>query len=186
LHVTEPPQLIVDLGATVEAALGDSVYLKAITSVPFSAIHSIFWNPALDTLHAGTLTQQFLPLDDEQVLVKIIDTSGCVANGRVLVVVSRIREVFVPNIIKPGSTQNDQVTVYGGKDVAEVESFQIFDRWGNELFENLHFQPNDPSKGWSGKYKGADASPGVYVYYTVVRFINGEKIVFKGDVTVLR
>ena len=30
----------------------------------------------------------------------------------------------------------------------EIRSLQIFDRWGNRLYEFLHFSPNDPSYGW--------------------------------------
>jgi gliding motility-associated-like protein len=186
LNVSEPPQLTVDLGTTIEASLGDSVLLKATISVPLSAIHAVFWNPALDTANAGTLAQHLLPFDTKQIAVRVTDTSGCVANARVLIVVSKIREVYIPNIFHPGSSLNDVLTVYGGKDVAEVESFQVYDRWGNQIFEALHLSPGETAKGWNGKYKGEDAPTGVYVYYAVVRFINGEKIVFKGDVTVLR
>jgi len=184
--VDQPPQLIIELGATVQAALGDSVYLEAIVSVALNALDTITWNPLLDTARAGTNMQHFLPLESKEIRVHVVDTNGCSTNDRVLVIVDQMRNVFIPNIIKPGSDFNDKVVVFGGRDVDNIESFQIFDRWGEKIFETLDFKPNDPSKGWDGKFKGAQAAPGVYVYYAVVRFIDGEKIVFKGDVTVFR
>jgi hypothetical protein len=186
LVVSQPPQLTVDLGATVVVDLGDTVRLKAQISVPFSSIHSVFWNPVVDTLHADSLIQYFRPFVDKLITVRITDTNGCIVNGKVLVVVTQNRHVFIPNVIKPTSNFNGLITVYGGKDVDEVESFQVFDRWGDQMYETLHFKPNDPSKGWNGRYKGEDVGPGVYVYYAVVRFVNGEKVVFTGDVTVIR
>jgi len=71
-------------------------------------------------------------------------------------------------------------------DVEAIEIFQIFDRWGEKLFEATDFAPNDPAVQWAGRFKGKDVEGGVYVYYAVVRFIDGEELILKGDVTVLR
>jgi hypothetical protein len=186
LQVSEPPQLLVNLGTNLEAALGDSVYLNALVTVPFAAIQSVLWNPVTDPVHADTLIQHFLPYESTPIGIKVTDKAGCVANGNILVLVSKARHVYIPNIIRPGSNVNDQLLVYGGKDVDEVKVFQIYDRWGDKMFEVQHFKPGDVDKGWNGRYKGQEAAPGVYVYYALVRFINGEEIVFKGDVTILR
>ena len=67
-----------------------------------------------------------------------------------------------------------------------VESFRVYDRWGEEMFVAAEFQPHDSSRGWDGRFKGQEVAPGVYVYYAVVRFIDGESVVFRGDVTVFR
>ncbi|MCC6459581.1 MAG: proprotein convertase P-domain-containing protein [Saprospiraceae bacterium] len=186
LSVQEPQQVLVDLGPTVDAALGDSVRLNAYSNVPFSALQSIVWQPVWDSLHADTMIQHFRPLRSSRVEILVVDTSGCAASTSVLVLVDRTRNVFIPNIIKPGSTRNDILAVFGGPDVEEVEHFRIFDRWGDQLFGAEHFKPNDLSKGWDGTFKGDPVSPGVYVYYAVLRFIDGESVVFRGDVTVYR
>ena len=67
-----------------------------------------------------------------------------------------------------------------------MRSMQIYDRWGELLFENLNFLPNDEFFGWEGRAKGEDVNPGVYVYVIEVEYINGETEVFAGDVTVIR
>ena len=184
--VSEPPQLFIDLGADVEAALGDSVYLQVLSSVPVDALDTIEWKPLLDTLDAGRDFQRFFPLQSWKVHVTVIDSNGCVAVDEMLVRVDQKRHVYIPNIIKPNSVENGIMTVLGGPDVEKVESFRIFDRWGELVYEALDFQANDPAKGWSGLHDGRLVLPGVYVYYASIRFIDGEIEIFKGDVTVFR
>jgi hypothetical protein len=78
------------------------------------------------------------------------------------------------------------VGVYGGRDVELVELFQIFDRWGELVFEQRNFLHNDDSFAWNGRVKGQTANPGVFTYYAKVRFIDGETVLFTGDVTLVR
>ena len=184
--VNEPPQLMLELGANLSVSLGDSVHLEALLNIEFSALDTLYWNPVLDPAKAGTLYQDFLPLTSQYVNLRVIDTSGCAVSDRTLVVVNQERRVYIPNIIKPGSAENDVLTVFGGRDVAEIESFQIFDRWGDQMFQQSAFLPNDVTKGWKGRFRDQDVNPGVYIYTAVVRFIDGERILFKGDVTVMK
>lgn len=185
ITINEPPELKVELGSEVQAALGDSVYLKALISVPSSALDTILWRPLLDTVAAGQDFQHFLPLQSWQVDVMVTDSNGCVAMDKVLVRVDRRRNIYVPNIFNPESTLDPILRVYGGRDVVEIEMFRIYDRWGGQVFEARGFQPNS-SVGWEGKHQDKLVSPGVYVYYVVARFIDGEREIFKGDVTVYR
>ena len=186
LIVTEPAALTLDLGTELTVTLGDSVFLQANTSVPLAALASLQWNPVLDSLRAQTFTQRFLPFTSKSISLSLVDTFGCEVIARIHIKVNRTEQVFIPNIFKPGSELNDRLTVFGGPAVAEIESFRIFDRWGEQLFETLNFQPNDSNLGWDGNYRGESVLPGVYVYFAVVRFIDGKTEVYRGDVTVLR
>jgi len=186
LQVVEPPQLVVNLGADINVALGDSVHLEALINVPFSSLDTLYWNPVYDTLKAGTLEQDFLPLSSHFIDLRIVDTNGCATSDRTFLVVDQERHVYIPNIIKIGSAENDVVTVFGGRDVAEVELFKVFDRWGDQMFEAGPFMPNDLTKGWKGNFNGKEVNPGVYIFTAVVRFIDGERVLYKGDVTVFK
>jgi gliding motility-associated-like protein len=65
-----------------------------------------------------------------------------------------------------------------------VEEFQmqIFDRWGNLVFES-----RDKNQGWDGYDRNGNALPsGVYVYKLVLRLSNGERTTRVGDVTLIR
>ena len=186
LIVSEPPALTVNLGNEVTVTLGDSVFLEANASASLDALSSLQWNPVLDSLNAQTFMQRFLPFTSRYVSINLVDTFGCEAMARLLVRVQRPEQVYIPNIFLPGSSLNDRLTVFAGNGVDEIESFRIFDRWGDQLFETLDFQPNDSNLGWDGTYRGDIVLPGVYVYVAVVRFIDGKTEVYRGDVTVLR
>ena len=186
LWVYQPDELILELGADITVSLGDVVTVDLQTSVPVSALDTILWNPLRDTLGAGQLFQQWLPLESGYLSVRVIDSSGCAVNDRILVVVDANRNVYFPNAINPDSDFNDYFTAFGGQDVVEIESVQIFDRWGERVYERFNMQPNDPYVGWNGKFNGDDVQPGVYAWFAVVRFLDGEKILYTGDVTVVR
>jgi gliding motility-associated-like protein len=65
-----------------------------------------------------------------------------------------------------------------------VEEFQmqVFDRWGNLLFET-----QDRNIGWDGYDRNKRLMPaGVYVYKLVMRLSNGQRTTKIGDVTLIR
>jgi hypothetical protein len=133
----------------------------------------------------GKPYQHFLPFNSWQLRVTITNENGCTAQDDLRVLVQKPRKVFIANIFDPES--NDPVLyVNSGRDAVLVESFQIFDRWGEALFLAKNHLPNDPNGGWDARFKGQKVQPGVYVYVARVRFIDGEVILYKGDVTVLR
>ena len=70
--------------------------------------------------------------------------------------------------------------------VKQVKTFQIFSRWGEKIFENNNFQPNLEGEGWNGLFGNEEMMSGVYVYFVEIEFVDGQKELFKGDVTLLR
>lgn len=184
LEIAEPAELVAELGADLVISLGDTAHLEALISAPLSALDTILWQPLIDTARAGTPVQEFMPLRTVQFNLTVRDSNGCVAKDRASVIVDRRRHVFIPNIIMPSSGQNGTLTVFGGQDVVEIETFKLYDRWGENIFEANSFQPEEAS--WTGRFKGEDVLPGVYVYFAIIRFLDGEREIFTGDVTVLR
>jgi gliding motility-associated-like protein len=102
-------------------------------------------------------------------------------------VVQKSNRIFLPNIIKPESIElNDFFTVFAGAEVAKIRSMRIYDRWGELLFENKDFAPNDPQLGWNGTARGDKVNPGVFIYAIEVEYFDGSSEVISGDVTVVR
>ena len=58
---------------------------------------------------------------------------------------------------------------------------QIFNRWGEMLFESF-----DKNVGWDGWYKNKLATADVYVYKLNVRLADGSRVTKVGDVLLLR
>ncbi|MDF1697153.1 MAG: gliding motility-associated C-terminal domain-containing protein [Saprospiraceae bacterium] len=63
--------------------------------------------------------------------------------------------------------------------ISDVE-FKVFNRWGETVFES-----NAILEAWDGTHKGEPAPSEVYIWY-VSYFIDGQQILEKGDVTLLR
>ena len=76
--------------------------------------------------------------------------------------------------------------IFSDNDVAEVTQFKIFDRWGNLLFDEGPFIPNDPQFGWDGTFQGQEMNSGVYVFFAEVEFVDGRTEYFEGDVLLMR
>ena len=90
--------------------------------------------------------------------------------------------LWVPSAFSPNEDGlNDNLFVNSGT-LNEIESFQIFDRWGGLIFstDNMQF-------GWDGRVRGENMPIGVYVYFVeVICPVNNLPLLIKGDVTLVR
>ena len=48
------------------------------------------------------------------------------------------------------------------------------------------FQPNSPANGWPAVVRSQKLTPGVFVYWAKIKFVDGEEVIYKGDVTIVR
>ncbi|MEY3368292.1 MAG: hypothetical protein RI973_1447, partial [Bacteroidota bacterium] len=189
VFLEEPDQLTVELGADLLIELGQSAILQALINIPLSQLDTILWTPA-DLLPCETMpcdVQELFPLEQTRISATVIDTNGCSASDNVALYVKKEREVFIPNAFSPnGDGTNDIFMIFAGRDVVKVKSFLVFSRWGEVVFEYRDFLPNDPAFGWDGNFRGSFLNPGVFTWHALVEFIDGEEVLFKGDVTLMR
>lgn len=153
---------------------------------------SVSWTPPANLLFSGSDIGSLLnpvaePPTTGWYAVTIVNEDGCIAADSVLIVVDPYKPIYIPNVITANNDFiNDRITVHGNVAATAVEVFQIFDRWGNMLWERRKFELNDPSLGWDGTFKGQTVNPGVYAYRAVVNFLDGIPGEYTGTVTVLR
>jgi len=62
---------------------------------------------------------------------------------------------------------------------------QIYSRWGELLYETHDLVMNEELKGWDGRHRGQKMNPGVFVWLAKISFIDGERVVYSGDVTIV-
>ncbi len=172
------PTLQVDTVVTV--ALGQTITLQANSNAS-----AIFWSPATD-LSCSNCWQTDWKADSAQVFyITAIDGLGClvVDSIRVLIQSNCVADlVYVPNAFSPdGDGQNDVLFAQTGS-VQTLLGFQIYNRWGELVFETRDF-----TQGWDGRYKGQALPPDVFGY--VLQFEcpqSGEVLLKKGNITILR
>jgi gliding motility-associated-like protein len=112
--------------------------------------------------------------------VTATNSFGCTATETIEVETKRCFDM--PNAFTPGNDDVNNVfrpIFFGGS--ATVVSFQVYNRWGNKVFE-----AKDNLISWDGKHDGKDAPMDVYVYYIKIRYANGEEEERRGDVTLMR
>ena len=75
----------------------------------------------------------------------------------------------------------------GARSIEEaIEVLRVFDRWGDKVWSQYNFQPNNPGLGWDAVVRNNKLDPGVFVYWATIKFIDGKSILYKGDVTLVR
>ena len=111
-------------------------------------------------------------------------TNGCIERTFVNVLVDKSADLFIPNIFSPNTDgENEIFMIYANsRNINEIQSFEVFDRWGEKVFEQFNFQPNDPVHGWDGTLRGEELDPAVFVYYARVEMIDGRIEFYEGDV----
>ena len=183
--VPEQADISVDLGPDLEVLFGEEVLLEAITNA--SSIAEVIWTPALGDTLADPLQQLIVPTFSTKYAVTVIDEQGCRASDEIIILVLERKRYYAPTVFYPnGNGVNDTYTLYAGNEVREIRAFQIFDRWGNQVFGRENFQPNDPTLGWDGKFNGQPMNAAVYVFFAEIEYIDGRIEMVRGDLTLIR
>ena len=204
--ITEPPSLLIQFDsltkpnetAKILVGLGDSVRMlsdprffsrsRIVSALP---IDSVSWTPKtyLHFANGDSLRPYVRPFDDVTYKLSIFDVNGCTTSEYILVELDRNRNVFIPNIFSPnGDDKNDYFGVATGAGVKKINFIRVFDRWGELLFtkENVLAGSDPNENGWDGTFRGRAVDSGVYVYLVDVEFEDGQKLLYRGDVTVVK
>ncbi len=91
--------------------------------------------------------------------------------------------VYIPNAFSPNGDGSNDVLRVRSRFIDELEEFDlmIFNRWGQEMYRSF-----DPLASWDGTVGGEALEPDVYGFYLRVVCPNGEELIQKGNITILR
>ncbi|PJA07420.1 MAG: hypothetical protein COX70_06695, partial [Flavobacteriales bacterium CG_4_10_14_0_2_um_filter_32_8] len=98
-------------------------------------------------------------------LLTVTDANGCQDDILGTIVINGIYIFYMPNTFTPdGDGLNETFRPYGeGIDFSQY-TMQIFDRWGEVIFET-----SNAERGWDGTYKGKKATAGTYIWKVVAK-----------------
>ncbi len=194
--VEEPQPFSVDLGSDITVLYGESVFMQPTLVNVDPADYNDYtyqWfsnNPQVQPNNPNWLTTYFNPTSFTTTSLTVTSETGCVQEDQINIFVLTFREITVPTGFAPNSNgpiENNLLHIHGkSKLVEKVKSFQVFDRWGELLYEAVDFQVNDLNVGWDGTFKGKDMPAGVYIWYAEVDFIDGFSENYKGHTTLIR
>ena len=185
VYINGFPTLGLDAGKDREIDLGDSTQ-TFVTTNTYKAV-SLKWTPS-KSVSCDTCDNVWLsPIETTSYTVSGKGPEGCTEKARITVRVASNRKVFVPNVFSPDADgNNDYFYPYTARNVKKINYFRVFSRWGDLVFENKDFQPNEQASGWNGKHKGVALPPDVYVYVMELELKNGIVEIYKGNVTLMK
>ena len=174
-----------DLPADTLLSPGQSVLI-----LPFinpAGNYSYDWNPALYLSCSDCPAPLAAPLENTEYTLVITDITGCTAAKSINIKI-RQSSIYAPNVFRPdGGDSNTFFTLFAGPaSVEQVETLQIFDRWGNLIFERRHFYPDVTEMGWDGSFRGKNMDAGIYIWQAKIITGDQKTLILHGDVLLLR
>lgn len=187
--IVQPDSLVLLMApAQAEIDYGGSHTIQLQSNYPLEELLNITWspNPGLDCYDCLSPTAS--PRISTVYQVSATNANGCRDQARIRITVNKDLPVYVPTAFSPnGDGNNDWFTVYARQGIiTNVRSMQIYNRWGEQVFENQNFQPNAPMEGWDGFFRNQTLNPGVFAYVVEVELFDGSTELLKGDVTLAR
>jgi gliding motility-associated-like protein len=177
---------------TVKQARTDSIYprlfvsrLNRFTMNALPGGVSYLWSPPIGLSHPTRARTDgyYLASDPSKLLYTILikDSSGCINNDKQEVWVFEKPDVYAPSAFTPNKDGANDVFIPFYINIRNVESFRIFNRWGVKIFET-----NSMTAFWDGTINGVTAPLETYTWVVECYDINGEKLMRKGMVTLIR
>jgi gliding motility-associated-like protein len=185
--INEPAEFRVDAGPDLTINFGDSISLAATTENAQGIVEFVWLEPYFGTLNCtecpSPLASPEATLDYE---IYVVDENGCEASDFLRLFVEKPQLAVVPTGFTPnGDTTNDLLLVHG-RPGTQVVRFQVFDRWGELVYEAADFPINDEAVGWDGTYRGEPMGSGVYLWLIEVTHQDGSNEVIRGQTTLIR
>ncbi|HRG87971.1 MAG TPA: gliding motility-associated C-terminal domain-containing protein, partial [Chitinophagales bacterium] len=172
----------IEVTPSVDIDYGESTTLGyTLTGIAGSTVTS--WSPGNSLSCADCEAPVATPVNTTDYHVAVTNNAGCVAHGMVTVSVVPDYTVFVPNAFTPNNDGNNDVfTIYGNLKALAYMQMQIFNRWGEKVFES-----NDHQFTWDGTYKGELQPSGIYTWQLKLTYLNGHREEIRtGTLTMLR
>lgn len=139
------------------------------------------WTPA-DMLNNDSIAAPVAtPLSTTYFTVTGTDAFGCSAKDSILIISELQAMVVVPDAFTPnGDGRNDRIRPLIYCDFI-LEDFEIFNRWGQNVYKAFRID-----EGWDGIFNGKQADLGTYMWYARGHRTNGESILYKGTINLIR
>ncbi len=185
IALLDPEPFRIDVGPDTTLRLGQPIIRAAQANFP---IQTIEWSPPLYIDCADCEQVQIVGIENIAYMIQAISEEGCQSNDTLRIEVDRTLRVFAPNAFSPnGDGSNDFfMLAASGLAVREIESLQIFDRWGSLVFQEENIPLGAEQRGWDGQIAGQPAGIDTYLYTATLRLLDDSVEVRSGTVLLVR
>lgn len=181
-QVLVSPITVSSVTATVDQSLVLAGTLVHLHATPGDGV-SYSWTPP-EAVSDPTIADPTAVIQRSTTFIVTVSDGICTRSVPVTVQVHELvcaePDIFVPNTFTPNGDGNNDVLYVRGRSIERME-FQVFDRWGEKVFET-----SDMARGWDATYNGEAVSAAVFVYHLTAWCVDGQEYFTKGNVTVVR
>lgn len=158
--------------------------------IPFTYsdnIVSYTWTPAEHLNCTDCADPKATLINSERYQVTVLDANSCANTDTILIrTICNDKNYFLPNTFSPNGDGVNDFFYPRGSNLYNIQSMQVFNRWGQKVFERRDFPANAANMGWDGTFNGRPAPSDAYVYFVQVLCDNSQVVVLKGDITLVR
>ncbi|MBL0355489.1 MAG: gliding motility-associated C-terminal domain-containing protein [Chitinophagaceae bacterium] len=177
----------VNAGTDIILNSGRSVTLNPQYS---NDISNWLWQPATGLSCINCPNPVASPSNGINYKITVTNSSGCTDDDEISVQVNcNKHSVFLPTAYTPNNdSQNDIFYPLNpaGTGAIKINTFKIFNRYGQLVFENENFYSNNKVNGWDGKMSGRDCPTGTYLYSITFTCTDNKLVTFDGNILLLR
>lgn len=162
--------------------LGSSITLSLLVDNPGGqAVTAYAWSPSSGLTCIDCPAPVATPYQRQDYTVVVTYGKNCTTSASAVVRVGHGPDIYIPNAFTPnGDGVNDEFTVYGTG--LKTVTMRIFNRWGEKVFDS----GDNQWASWNGTYKGMLQPPAVYTYVVELVYLDGQKKIRDGSLTLLR
>lgn len=143
------------------------------------------WFPADGLTCTDCVSPEVIPNVQPKYSLKVENSYSCSDSAIVSIILDKTNLISAPNVFRPlSSTGNDQFFVKKKCIVKQINHLIIYDRWGNEVYEDSSIHPYEFGS-WDGLIEGKIGFPGVYIWRAEVELVDGSIEWIFGDITLI-
>ncbi len=186
--IHEPSPLVIDAISTNVSCFANMDGYVELTIEGGITPYDILWE---DNIMENQHYRENLGAGEYRALIK--DEVGCEKEIDISInqpILSKACGTYIPNAFSPnGDKRNDSFYVVGSLSGIAMKNMQIFNRWGELVFENHGHctEIGNENCGWDGLIGNRPAPVGVYIYLiTIETPFKAGPVLYSGDVTLTR
>ena len=181
------PLFTIDLGPDQMVDLGKTL---ALTGQATDVVSGFQWDPVnIIDCNQNCLPYNFKPLSSVTLSVLATSVKGCLASDTINILVNEELKITLPNIISLAKdSENSLITLKNGLEgIAELNTFNIYDRWGNLIHQASQLILDEDTILWDGTTgDNKMVEQGVYPFILQATMINQNKKTITGNITVVK
>jgi gliding motility-associated-like protein len=164
-------------------------YNSPFTLAPLygSSVSNYEWSPAGNLTCISCPNPSGMADSSRSYTIKTKNSFGCVASDNIKISVEcAYANLYMASAFSPNNTNVNNYYFPQTRGIKSINSFRIYNRYGELVYEIKNAKPNQRLSGWNGKFRGILQPTNGYVYVLIATCDLGETINKNGSFLLIR